>query len=122
MKGFLYLISFLAVLTHFTNGYKIVALHNDAEDQEHSLKVFFSTKIVSITETVTKTVLKTDYKTCYNAEAGIIGCEQKLREDESIELKPKVEINGKSTPWEEVISPSRVSLFFTFSLDWNSFR
>merc|ERR1712223_370610 len=90
---------------HCQNTYKIVTLPR-LEDQEHSMKVFFKTKTVSLTHTVTETTTQTAFETCYASEPGITPCHQK-RDDE--ELEPIVELNGQSTSWESIISPSRTT-------------
>merc|ERR1712179_543509 len=73
-------------------------------DEEVSLKVYFSTKLVSHFHTVTSTVTKTNFATCYAAEPGIVDCQNKRDNEES---EPKVELNGEAASWESIISPSR---------------
>ena len=59
----------LFTLFHCQNSYKIVTLPK-ADEEQHSMKVFFSTKVVDITHKVTTTVTQTAYETCYAAEPG----------------------------------------------------
>merc|ERR1712109_365698 len=99
MKLFL---CFCLSLIHCLNAYKIVTLPKP--DEEISLKVYFSTKVVSHFHTVTSTVTKTNFATCYAAEPGIVDCQNKRDNEES---EPKVELNGIDASWESVISPSR---------------
>jgi len=99
MKLFL---CFCLSLIHCLDAYKIVTLPKP--DEEISLKVYFSTKVVSHFHTVTSTVTKTNFATCYAAEPGIVDCQNKRDNEES---EPKVELNGEAASWESIISPSR---------------
>jgi len=96
------IVFFCILLIHCLDAYKIVTLPKP--DEEISLKVYFSTKVVSHFHTVTSTVTKTDFATCYAAEPGIVDCQNKRDNEES---EPKVELNGEATSWESMISPSR---------------
>ena len=68
MKLALFII--LSVLHCQNNAYKIVTLPKADEEHHHSMKVFFSTKMVDVTHKVTTTVTQTAYETCYAAEPG----------------------------------------------------
>jgi len=91
-------------LIHCLNAYRIVTLPKP--DEEVSLKVYFSTKVVSRTHTVTSTVTQTAFATCYSAEPNIVDCQNK-RDNEDTE--PKVELNGEPTSWESIITPSKTA-------------
>ena len=108
MKFALFII--LSVLHCQNNAYKIVTLPK-ADEEQHSMKVFFSTKMVDVTHKVTTTVTQTAYETCYAAEPGISECKNGRDSEES---EPKVELNGVATSYESIIpTPSqtaRVSL------------
>ena len=54
---------------HCQNAYKIVTLPK-ADEDHHSMKVFFSTKMVHKTQLTTTTVTETAFETCYAAEPG----------------------------------------------------
>ena len=110
MKLALFII--LSVLHCQNNAYKIVTLPK-ADEEHHSMKVFFSTKMVDVTHKVTTTVTQTAYETCYAAEPGISECKNSRDNEDS---EPKVELNGVATSFQSVISPSktaRVSFKFT---------
>ena len=87
------------------HSYKIVTLPKADEEQNHSMKVFFSTKMVDVTHKVTTTVTQTAYETCYAAEPGISECKNSREDNE--ETEPKVELNGVATSLQSVISPSK---------------
>ena len=98
-------------------GYVIVTSpSSQGNNQEISLKVFFSTKTVSETHTVTSTITQSVFPTCYATEPGIVPCQRKRdfgdsneqHEDETHE--PKVVLNGQEAAWDTFITPSRVSL------------
>ena len=86
------------------HSYKIVTLPK-ADEEHHSMKVFFSTKMVDVTHKVTTTVTQTAYETCYAAEPGISECKNSREDNE--ESEPKVELNGVATSLQSVISPSK---------------
>ena len=86
------------------HSYKIVTLPK-ADEEQHSMKVFFSTKMVDVTHKVTTTVTQTAYETCYAAEPGISECKNSREDNE--ETEPKVELNGVATSLQSVISPSK---------------
>ena len=87
--------------------YKIVSLPDSrSEDIElHNLKVFFSTKFVSVTHTVTSTITQHNYQTCYAADPGITQCQRRRSPEDVVQ----VELDGVAVSWESIISPSRVS-------------
>ena len=88
------------------HSYKIVTLPK-ADEEHHSMKVFFSTKMVDVTHKVTTTVTQTAYETCYAAEPGISECKNSRDNEES---EPKVELNGVATSLQSVIiSPSKTA-------------
>jgi len=87
------------------HSYKIVTLPK-ADEEPHSMKVFFSTKMVDVTHKVTTTVTQTAYETCYAAEPGISECKNSRDNEES---EPKVELNGVATSFQSVISPSKTA-------------
>jgi len=95
---------FLTVF-HCQNAYKIVTLPK-ADEDHHSMKVFFSTKMVHKTQLTTTTVTETAFETCYAAEPGIAECKNRRDNEES---EPKVELNGVETSWQSIISPSRTA-------------
>ena len=103
MKLALFII--LSVLHCQNNAYKIVTLPKADEEHHHSMKVFFSTKMVDVTHKVTTTVTQTAYETCYAAEPGISECKNSREDNE--ESEPKVELNGVATSLQSVISPSK---------------
>merc|ERR1711997_963925 len=87
------------------HSYKIVTLPK-ADAEQHSMKVFFSTKMVDITHKVTTTVTQTAYETCYAAEPGISECKNSRDNEDS---EPKVELNGVATSLQSVILPSKTA-------------
>merc|ERR1711997_527414 len=91
-------------LIHCLNAYRIVTLPKP--DEEVSLKVYFSTKVVSRTHTVTSTLTQTAFATCYSAEPNIVDCQNK-RDNE--ETEPNIELNGEPTSWESIITPSKTA-------------
>lgn len=96
----------LFTVFHCQHSYKIVTLPK-ADEEQHSMKVFFSTKMVDVTHKVTTTVTQTAYETCYAAEPGITECKNKRDNEES---EPKVELNGVATPYESIIpTPSQTA-------------
>jgi len=104
MKFALFII--LSVLHCQNNAYKIVTLPK-ADEEQHSMKVFFSTKMVDVTHKVTTTVTQTAYETCYAAEPGISECKNGRDSEES---EPKVELNGVATSYESIIpTPSQTA-------------
>ena len=104
MKLALFII--LSALHCQNNAYKIVTLPK-ADEEHHSMKVFFSTKMVDVTHKVTTTVTQTAYETCYAAEPGISECKNSRDNEES---EPKVELNGVATSLQSVIiSPSKTA-------------
>merc|ERR1711997_644661 len=103
MKLALFII--LSVLHCQNNAYKIVTLPK-ADEEHHSMKVFFSTKMVDVTHKVTTTVTQTAYETCYAAEPGISECKNSRDNEDS---EPKVELNGVATSLQSVISPSKTA-------------
>merc|ERR1711935_594357 len=94
------------VAFHCQDAYKIVTLPK-ADEEQHSMKVFFSTKMVDVTHKVTTTVTQTAYETCYAAEPGISECKNGRDNEES---EPKVELNGVATSYESIIpTPSQTA-------------
>ena len=94
------------VAFHCQDAYKIVTLPK-ADEEQHSMKVFFSTKMVDVTHKVTTTVTQTAYETCYAAEPGISECKNGRDSEES---EPKVELNGVATSYESIIpTPSETA-------------
>ena len=87
---------------------------SQGNNQEISLKVFFSTKTVSETHTVTSTITQSVFPTCYATEPGIVPCQRKRdfgdsNEQEDETQEPKVLLNGQAAAWDTFITPSRVS-------------
>ena len=114
-----YLLLFLVLyLDQFCQAYKIVTLpSSETNNDEISLKVFFSTKTVSEKRTVTTTITQSVFPTCYATEPGIVPCQRKRDFGDSNEEEfsdeshePKVTLNGVETAWETFITPSRVSI------------
>merc|ERR1711935_1215777 len=96
----------LVTVFHCQHSYKIVTLPK-ADEEQHSMKVFFSTKMVDVTHKVTTTVTQTAYETCYAAEPSISECKNGRDNEES---EPKAELNGVATSYESIIpTPSHTA-------------
>ena len=121
MKRYLLLLFLVPLyISNICQAYKIVTLPSSERNNqdEISLKVFFSTKTVSEKRTVTTTITQSVFPTCYATEPGIVPCQRKRDFGDSNEEEPtdeshepKVFLNGVQTAWDTFITPSRVSIF-----------